>query len=85
MYSHCKSASCLLRQRCSFSLYISHTGKHYHKMRVKRRPPAPMYIAIECAVYVMLYSPQDHVAVKMFLMIIFQGVHSFTTDNCLMG
>jgi hypothetical protein len=53
LYSHCTSASCVLRQRCSFSLYILHTGKHYHKRRVKRQSPPPMYIAIEYAVYVM--------------------------------
>jgi len=44
-----------------------------------------MYIAIEYAVYVMLFPAQDHLGVKMSLMIIFQGVHSFSTDNCLMG
>jgi hypothetical protein len=44
-----------------------------------------MYIAIEYAVYVMLLSAQDHLGAKMFLMIIFQGVHSFSADNCLMG
>ena len=47
--------------------------------------PPPMYIAIEYAVYVMLFSAQDHLGVKMFLMIIFQVIHSFSTDNCLMG
>ena len=47
--------------------------------------PPTMYIAIEYAVYVMLLSAQDHLGAKMFLMIIFQGVHSFSADNCLMG
>ena len=44
-----------------------------------------MYIGIEYAVYIMLFSAQDHLGVKMFSMIIFQGVHSFSTDNCFMG
>jgi len=89
LYSHCTSASCLLRQRCSFSLYIQHTGKHYHKRRVKRQSPPPhIYCHRICCICNVPPPPQDHVGVKMFLMIIFQGVHHLLQiialwDSCL--
>jgi hypothetical protein len=41
--------------------------------------------SIYCSQHMKLFSTQDHFGVKMFLFMIFHGVHSCSTDNCFMG